>query len=157
MTTAAAVLVCVLDLLGRSADRLPPIRILETRPPGVSANADAFVSSREDVIYLIASAPAFRTARSSAQQCGARDALRLVASIIVHEEWHLRHGDDERGAYHAQLTELQRLGVGPDRWAYYSVKRSMQAVLGASPRRPPASPLARAAARGSTVPSGRVK
>jgi hypothetical protein len=34
-----------------------------------------------------------------------------VASVIVHEEWHLRHGRDERGAYVAQLTALAMLGA----------------------------------------------
>src|SRR5687768_5350516 len=118
MSSTALVLVCILDLIGRSADQLPPIRILDTRPLSVSANADAFVNIREGVIYLIASAPAFRealSAQSRGGECHAREALQMLASIIVHEEWHLKHGADERGAYSAQLIELQRLGLGPGR------------------------------------------
>lgn len=139
MAPAAWVLVCALDLLGRSAQQLPPIRIVEARPAGVSANADAFVDHREGgVIYLIASAPAFRTARaaqSAPAECRAREALQMVASIIAHEEWHVKHGSDERGAYLAQLTTLQQLGSGPGRWPYASVTRAMQAVVGAQARR----------------------
>jgi hypothetical protein len=39
-------------------------------------------------------------------------ALAKIASIIVHEEWHLRHGLDEGGAYDAQLLTLTRIGLG---------------------------------------------
>lgn len=140
MSSTALVLVCVLDLIGRSTDKLPPIRILDTRPSSVSPNADAFVNIREGVIYLIASAPAFREAllaQSRSGECRAREALQMLASIIVHEEWHLTHGADERGAYLAQLIELQRLGLGPGRPAYSSVKRSMRVVLEGNTKRPP--------------------
>ena len=137
---AAMVLVCALDLLGRSADRLPPIRILDRPPASVSANANAFVNVHEGVIYLIASAPAFRMARlaqPSPGHCRGRDAMQMVASIIVHEEWHLKHGADERGAYEAQLIELIRLGVGSSRWAYRSVVRAMLTVRDAASKRAP--------------------
>jgi hypothetical protein len=30
-----------------------------------------------------------------------------LASVIVHEAWHLQHGRDEAGAYDAQLIFLQ--------------------------------------------------
>lgn len=137
---AAMVLVCALDLLGRSADRLPPIRILDRPPARVSANANAFVNVQENVIYLIASAPAFRMAQMaqpSPGHCRGRDAVQMVASIIVHEEWHLKHGADERGAYEAQLTALIRFGVGPGRWAYRSVVRAMSSVRDAESKRAP--------------------
>ena len=141
MSASAIVVVCALELLGRSADRLPPIKVLDTPPPGVSANAEAFVDRNEGVIYLIASAPSFRVAaaaqhRSSTRgQCVERHALKMVASIIVHEQWHLEHGSDERGAYYAQLTELIRLGLGAGTWATNSVTRSMHAALEAQARR----------------------
>jgi hypothetical protein len=143
MSTAAVVLVCALEVLGRSADRLPPIRILDTPPSAVSANANAFVNPDEGVIYLIASAPAFRMAQAeepSPGHCSGREAVKMVASIIVHEEWHLKHGEDERGAYEAQLTELIRLGLESTRWPYRSVLRAMLHVLDAKSRRAFASP-----------------
>lgn len=140
MSPAAVVVVCALELLGRSADRLPPIRILDAPPPGVSANAQAFADLGEGVMYLIASAPAFREAELAERsargrgQCAARSALKMIASLIVHEQWHLEHGRDERGAYEAQLTELNRLGLGAGTWANGDVQRSMRAVLDARSR-----------------------
>lgn len=138
MSAASVVLVCALDLLGRSPQHLPRIEMLDRRPPGVSASVAAFADPRAGVIYLIASAPPFsvaRAAQSSAATCHEPDALKLVASLIVHEEWHLKHGADERGAYYAQLMELQRLGLGPGRWPYATVKRAMQTVLEAQSKR----------------------
>ena len=77
MSAAAVVLVCALDLLGRSADRLPPIEILHTRPAGVSANALAFVDSTAGVIYLIASSTVFSDAMSpQSSPIGCQDPTR---------------------------------------------------------------------------------
>jgi hypothetical protein len=134
MSAAGIVLLCALDLLGRSPERLPPIEILAERPPQASLNAEAFADSRTGTIYLIASAPAFRTAQTaqtSATECRDADSLKMVASIIVHEEWHLAHGPDEEGAYYAQLMALQLLGFGPNSVPHACVKRAMQAVLAA--------------------------
>jgi len=47
----------------------------------------------------------------------------------VHEEWHLKNGEDEKGAYEAQLTELARLGSGAGTAVYAQVSQSMRAVL----------------------------
>lgn len=124
MTTPAAVLICALDLLGRSASSMPPIELLAGPPPHVSPRTEAFVTRTSRTINLITSAPAFREAR-----CQNRESLARLASILVHEEWHVRNGSDERGAYEAQLMALMRLGYGPDSSTYYWVKRSMQAVL----------------------------
>jgi hypothetical protein len=132
MTVAGFVLVCALDLLGRSAERLPPIVIVDERPPDASSSAGAFVRRGEHAIYLIASASPFKAAMESNRekaQCRNMDTLRLIASMIVHEEWHIEHGSDERGAYFAQLTELQRLGSNPGRWPYEAVRRAMQQVV----------------------------
>jgi hypothetical protein len=63
------------------------------------------------------------------------DSLRLLASIIVHEEWHLNHDSTETGAYYAQLTTLVQLGVGPGRWPYESVRKALAAVRAADERR----------------------
>lgn len=138
MSTAALVLVCALNLLGRSPERFPPIVLLDDRPGGVSADADAFVRRDPDVIYLLTRAPAFSEAvwaETNQGRCSDRQALARVASIVVHEEWHLRNGADERGAYAAQLTALAMLGFGPDTRLHNSVKRAMQLALERS-RRP---------------------
>ena len=134
MSAAGIVLLCALDLLGRSPDRFPPIEILAERPPQASVTAEAFADSRTGTIYLIASAPSFRAAeaeQSSINECRDTEALKMVASIIAHEEWHLIHGPDEEGAYYAQLMTLQLLGLGPDSVPHASVKRAMKAVLAA--------------------------
>ena len=60
--------------------------------------------------------------------------MAKIASIIVHEEWHLRHGPDESGAYHAQLTALAAMGFDEHSWSTGSVKRSMLAVLQKPPQ-----------------------
>ena len=132
MWSANSILVCALSLLGRDPRTLPPITLLEVRPIDVSPKADAFV--RDATIHLITSTQTFRTARLDPQECGGLHAIRKIASIIVHEEWHVRHSADERGAYHAQLTALSALGSGPDTSEYYAVVRSMNAVLAAKQR-----------------------
>jgi hypothetical protein len=121
MMTAAAVLVCALNLIGRP---MPPIAMLDVRPADASPTAEAFVRRNTDTIYLITTTSVFEDARR-----GEHAAIRKIASILVHEEWHLRHGPDERAAYHAQLIELIRLGEKPDRPVYAGVVRSMLAVL----------------------------
>jgi hypothetical protein len=79
-----------------------------------------------------ASAPVFRDVLAAQARgrtrCGSRRALAVLASIVVHEEWHLRLGSDERGAYEAQLFELTRLGLAfsPESTR---VRRAMNAVL----------------------------
>ena len=128
MWSAATVLVCALDLLGRSAQSLPPIELIASAPPEATRRVEAFVRPQSNTIYLVTSSDVFRTAQRSRQRCGAREAMKKLASIIVHEEWHVRNGPDEEGAYAAQLTELSRLGVSPGSALHYSVTRSMMAV-----------------------------
>src|SRR6185295_7735067 len=86
-----------------------------------------FVTRNPDTIYLITSTPAFRNAQQGPYAQGSRDACRHVASVIVHEEWHLRYGADEEGAYLAQLTMLAALSA--DGRALSSVRRSMMFVV----------------------------
>jgi hypothetical protein len=132
MSVASFVLACALDLMGRSATQLPPIILVDERPAEASAAAVAFVRRGERAIYLIASAPPFREAMTEnreTQRCRHLERLRFLASVIAHEEWHLVNGPDEQGAYYAQLTELHRLGSGPGRPSYESVRRAMSATL----------------------------
>ncbi len=46
------VLVCALELLGRSAAALPPIELVAGPPPGAAANVEAFVRAGSGVISL---------------------------------------------------------------------------------------------------------
>ncbi len=112
MWTAETVLVCALTLLHRSAGSFPPIEFVDTRPAYVSPNADAFVPLGGTRIYLITTSPAFIRARHAVYKCGELNALRKIASVLVHEEWHVRHGSNEAGAYAAQLSTLAALRQG---------------------------------------------
>jgi hypothetical protein len=123
------VLVCALTLLHRSVESFPPIEFVDVRPPYVSANADAYVPLGQARIYLITTSPAFSRARRAVYKCGDLNALRKIASVLVHEEWHVRHGSDEAGAYAAQLSTLTSLAAGPGNPVYYEVTKSMQAAI----------------------------
>jgi hypothetical protein len=127
MATPAAVLVYVLALLGRSADSFPPIVLIAAAPSFASPNAEGFVLRNPDRIYLVTSTVAFR----KAQRADPIDdiALRKLASVLIHEEWHVRHGPDEAGAYDAQLQTLFILGVMPGTAVYQGVQLSRRTVL----------------------------
>ena len=129
MWTAETVLACALTVLHRSARSFPPIEFVETRPAGVSPNADAYVPLGGTRIYLITTSPAFIRARRAAYKCGELNAIRKIASVLVHEEWHVRHGSDEAEAYAAQLSTLVALDAGPGSPLYSEVARSMQATM----------------------------
>jgi hypothetical protein len=131
MWNAATVLVCALDLLGRSAATFPPIILLAERPPDVSHIAEAFTRQGARAIYVLTSSNTFRSIQHNAYRCGDVDAVRKLASILIHEEHHIRHGPSEREAYQAQLSTLVRLGAPPGSPAFSSVARSMKMVLAA--------------------------
>ena len=129
MWTAETVLVCALTLLHRSAGSFPPIEFVDVRPGYVSADVEAYVPLGHSRIYLITTSPAFARARRASYRCRELDAIRKIASVLVHEEWHVRHGSDEAGAYLAQLSTLTALDAGPGHPLYYEVTRSMQAAI----------------------------
>jgi hypothetical protein len=129
MSPAAVVLACALTALGRSESSMPHIEFLKTPPPRVSPRAEAFVHNETRTIYLIMSSEVFRDAVDAGRDCWKGTAFRKIASILVHEEWHILHGADERDAYHAQLITLWSLGLGPDSRVYRDVLKSMVRVL----------------------------
>ena len=129
MSSAAAIIACALSLLGRSERTMPPITLVEAPPKHASIQADAFVSLPDPHIYVITSSPTFRDAMASRSSCSESATMKKLASVLAHEEWHIRNGADESGAYYAQLTTLLRLGVQPDNNVYRGVQRSMLAVL----------------------------
>jgi hypothetical protein len=129
MPSAATVVACALALLGRSTNTMPPIELVDVVPIEASAQVEAFVRLPNNTIYLVTSSPVFREAQRSNAGCGDAIAVKKLASILAHEEWHVRHGSDEKGAYQAQLTTLLSIGVAPDHRLYTSVLRSMFAVL----------------------------
>jgi hypothetical protein len=122
MLSAAAVVVCALGLLGRSGPGTVPIKTIDQAPRGASQFVQGFLTREPDTIYLVTSTNHFRDA-----QRGDTDALRQIASTIVHEEWHVLHGADEKGAYEAQLTALTYLGASSN--LIGAVRKSMLVVL----------------------------
>jgi hypothetical protein len=138
MSSADLVLVCVINLLGRSASQLPPIRIVQMPPPGASKHVQGYVNRVDGSIHLVASTAAFREAEAAQSRgpgrCPARPALAMIASVVAHEEWHLKHGPDESQAYEAQLGTLRRLGLGSSQEAR-NVYRAMIVVRARTLRR----------------------
>jgi hypothetical protein len=108
---------------------MPPIVLIDEAPPDVSAGAQAFVRRGTGTIYLITSSMAFREAADTGRQCSDADAMRSLASVLAHEEWHVRHGSDEKSAYEHQLITLIRLGVSPGAFVFRNVQLSMLKVL----------------------------
>ena len=127
--TAETVLVCALTLLGRSEASFPPIEFVSDVPADVSAAAEAFVRVNDRHIFLITSSPLFQHLQRGPNRCSDLDAVRKLASILVHEEAHVVRSASESDAYAAQLTTLAALGAGPGHPSYGEVRRSMRQTL----------------------------
>ncbi|HEY7450007.1 MAG TPA: hypothetical protein VH702_17755 [Vicinamibacterales bacterium] len=133
------VLVCVLALLGGEAKKLPPIELVDIRPLSASPGIEAYTHAGSPKIYLLTTSAVFEEAMAM-ERWGAEDAAPVIklASIIMHEAWHVRNGPDERGAYEAQLRTLGRLGAGAGSALHRRVYNSMQTVLKTQKRATPA-------------------
>lgn len=134
MWSVEAVFVCALSLLGRSEQTFPPVEFVGHPPVGVSASAQAYVHGPGARITLITSTAAFTNARRSQFACADIDAIREIAGVLAHEEWHVRHGADEESAYNAQLTTLAAVGVRLDSALYHKVFKAKLTVIAASRR-----------------------
>jgi hypothetical protein len=121
--SAVAAMVCAFAALGRGPADLPAIELLDTAPPNASAHVEGFVHAGGDTIFIVTTSDTFTTVQRS--DCGDTAAVKKLASIIAHEEWHVLHGAGEQGAYEAQLGTLIRLGVHPGSPIHYAVVRSM--------------------------------
>jgi hypothetical protein len=135
--TAETVLVCALALLSRAPDSFPQIVLVHSRPADVARNAEGFVRRGEPRIYLLTDTDAFERARRSVFRCGALQALRKIASVVIHEEWHVRYSGSEPEAYAAQLAALVQVGAGPGNPLYVEVWRARRAAVRSSRSRPP--------------------
>jgi hypothetical protein len=141
MWTAASVLACALSVLGRSESSMPRIELIDVAPIGISVGAEAFIWPGSGTIYLITSTDVFQAALAR-RHCSDSVVMRKLASILAHEEWHIRHGSDEKAAYEYQLITLIRLGEPPGTNLYRAVQSSMLHILKARKRAPPEQMLA---------------
>jgi hypothetical protein len=115
MDNAMAVLACAFQLLGLGvSDVAAPIAFVTTPPAHASPTAEAFVAGEPLTIYFVTSSPSFRDAAQPGWTAAHRAGCQRLAGILAHEEWHVRFGPDERGAYVAQLTALQAVGAAHD-------------------------------------------
>jgi len=126
MWTAEIVLMCALEMLGRSAASFPPIELVATAPAHASPGVEAYVGPRDKKIYLVTTSAAFRRQMESNTRCGDVMAARKLASVLIHEELHVRENADEKTAYQAQLVRLIMMGSGVGTPPYQEVFRAMQ-------------------------------
>jgi hypothetical protein len=106
---ARAVLDRALRLAGIELYAHLPFVLVSALPRTVSPRAEAWTVFDEhgkgDRIFVYIRSRSFQCA--SVPQRDQDGCLLKVASVIVHEAWHLRNGRDEVGAYDAQLIFLQ--------------------------------------------------
>jgi hypothetical protein len=143
--SAESIFVCALTLLGRSQAQFPAVQFVERAPAYVSPLAQAYIEKGDVRIVLITSTSAFDRARRSRYPCADVDAIREIAGVLAHEEWHVLHGADEASAYDAQLTALLFAGAQQDGPLYHKVMRAKQTVIAASKRTSGAGVMASAA------------
>jgi len=115
-------------LAGRQWARLP-IVLTSTLPSAVSPNAEAWTvydeACKGDRVFLYTRSGVFQCASEKhplQHQC-----LLKLASVIVHESWHLEHGPDEAAAYTAQLLFLQMIEAS----AFLQLNEAAAAEIGA--------------------------
>ena len=137
MWTAEVVLLCALEVLGRSAGSFPPIELVATAPANASPGVEAYVGPRDKKIYLLTTSSAFRRLMQNQTRCGDVMAVRKLASVLIHEELHVRENASERTAYEAQLVHLIMMGAGVGTPPYQEVFRAMRHTD--RPRTPAAS------------------
>jgi hypothetical protein len=129
MWTAEVVLVCALNLLGRSANTFPPIEFTQTAPAGSSRWVEAYVGPIDRKIYIVTTSDTFRLLQQTRNRCGDIMAARKLASLLIHEELHIRQGASEQTAYQAQLMTLAALGASVGSPPYMAVIRAMNQTL----------------------------
>jgi hypothetical protein len=137
MSSAEAVLIAALELLGLNAQSARFVTLVETPVRAVSANAVAYVTPPSDTIYLVMSSPVFmralRAYENGPYTGGAP--YRLLASVLAHEFCHTRNRCDEQRAYERQLTTLTFLGCDASCADHQMIKQSMFSVLRAAKHR----------------------
>jgi hypothetical protein len=143
-----------LRLTGPQAYAHLPLVLISELPGTASPGAEAWTVFDEhgkgDRIFVYIRSRTFQCA--SARRIDQNQCLLKLASVIVHEAWHLRNGRDEVGAYEAQLTflrliEASAFGHGNEAAALNirEVRRARDRVV--ADQRNPSSPGASGARR----------
>lgn len=114
-------------LLAKQAGALP-IVLTGIRPRYVSELAEAWTvrdpATGQGLVVIYTGSATFRCAMPPEQK---RQCVIKLASILMHEAWHLKYGSDERHAYDAQLTFLELQGGSGQ--LISSVRRAKAGVL----------------------------
>jgi len=95
-----------LFLVDRAVARLPIVltaMMPDIASPGIQGWTSMGPDGNGERIFIYTGSDVFRCARPSNEN---RQCVVKLASVIVHEAWHFRHGGSESGAYTAQLTFL---------------------------------------------------
>ena len=110
-----------------------PVTLAAVAPSSASAGIEAWTSYDADgnVVQIIVytGSDMFRCARwpFGMRQCRVR-----LASVLVHEAWHLEHGRNEGDAYEAQIAFLMRNGAATEH--VKAVRLARNRVLAAEQR-----------------------
>ena len=110
-----------------------PVVLTSVLPPSASPTAEGWTTytadGRGERIFVYTGSDMFRCARwpLSMHQC-----LLRLASVLVHEDWHSRHGRSEAGAYEAQIAFLLRRGAAAEH--VKAVRMASERVIAAERR-----------------------
>lgn len=117
-----------LGLSGLSSRHLPVV-LTSALPSAVSPGADAWTVYDEqghgDRIFVYTRGRTFQCA--SASRDAQHQCMLRLASLIVHEAWHLQNGLDEAAAYDAQVMFLESNGAS--QFHILDIRRSRSRVL----------------------------
>ena len=121
----------VLILAGLDRANLP-ITLATVTPASASLGVEAWTSYDDecgDRIFVYTGSDMFRCASPplAMHQC-----LLRLASVVVHEAWHLEHGRDEEEAYEVQIAFLLRNGAATEH--VKAVRLAQKRVLAAERR-----------------------
>ena len=87
-----------------------PIELVSVPPNGASPGVEGWTLYRADGqgerIFVYSGSAIFRCASQPDKNTESHQCLLRLASVIVHEAWHFRHGRQETGAYSAQIQFL---------------------------------------------------
>ena len=110
-----------------------PILLASVPPDTASTGVEAWTVFREDgsadhVAVYTESSTFICASRQTPVHVNPYLCLLKLASVIVHETWHFKHGPDEAGAYEAQLQFLEVRGGGSSATIASGVRRARDRV-----------------------------